>query len=338
MQGSGSGCGGPMDYLATLFPGEPPPGTPGDPGVFGPGSEVWRIGRERALVAAGPAALLLQLSHPLVAAGVAEHSGFHTDPLHRLRATLDATLTITFGDREQAATAAARIRSRHRRVTGRTRTAVGPFPAGTSYRAEDPQLALWVLATLIWTALEFHHGFIAPLSHQRRARYQAEMSRFGELLGVPQELLPRSFADFTDYMRSMDDAVLSVGPQARALAAEILSAGTRGLPWPLSDGVGGLVAVLTAGLLPPRLRADYGLRWGWRERQAFLAVRLGSRTAIPALPLHVRCWPHYLSAQHRLQQDTPYNHTGCAPGQGRAQASRSAASRPPTPRAPRNPE
>ncbi|MDP9429259.1 MAG: DUF2236 domain-containing protein [Actinomycetota bacterium] len=268
--------------------------------MFGPSSEVWRIGRERALVAAGPAALLLQLSHPLVAAGVAEHSGFHTDPLHRLRATLDATLTITFGDREQAATAAARIRSRHRRVTGRTRTAVGPFPAGTSYRAE--------------------------------------MSRFGELLGVPQELLPRSFADFTDYMRSMDDAVLSVGPQARALAAEILSAGTRGLPWPLSDGVGGLVAVLTAGLLPPRLRADYGLRWGWRERQAFRAARLGSRTAIPALPLHVRCWPHYLSAQHRLQQDTPYNHTGRAPGQGRAQASRSAASHPPTPRAPRNPE
>ncbi|MDP9429253.1 MAG: DUF2236 domain-containing protein [Actinomycetota bacterium] len=119
--------------------------------MFGPGSEVWRIGRERVLLLAGPAALLMQIAHPLVAAGVDEHSDFRIRPLHRLRATLDATLTMTFGDRDQAAEAAARIRSRHRRVTGCTRDAVGAFPAGTGYRADDPQLARWVVAILVWT-------------------------------------------------------------------------------------------------------------------------------------------------------------------------------------------
>ncbi|WP_100498122.1 oxygenase MpaB family protein [Geodermatophilus chilensis] len=303
MRWSGSGGGvGPVGYLASLFPADPAPGVPGDPGLFGPGSEVWRIGRERVLLAAGPAALLLQLAHPLVAAGVGQHSGFRADPLHRLRATLDATLTVVFGDRGQAAAAAARVRARHRHVAGRIGTAVGGFPAGTAYRAEDPQLALWVHATLVWTALELYDGFIAPLTLQRRAGYQAEMSRFGRLFGVPEELLPRSHADLERYVRCMDeDGVLEVGPQARALAGEILSAGASGLAWPLNIGAGGLTGVLAAGLLPPRLRAGYRLSWGWREQQAFSAARLVTRTAVPALPAHVRYWPHYLSAQRRLQ-------------------------------------
>ena len=301
MRRSGSGGGvWPGAPLAALFPPEPPPGAPGDPGVFGPGSEVWRIGRERVLVLTGPAALLMQIAHPLVAAGVDEHSDFRVRPLHRLRATLDATLTMTFGDRDQAAGAAARIRSRHRRVTGCTDDAVGAFPAGTAYRADDPQLTLWVLATLVWTALDCYDGFVEPLPHERRARYQAEMSRIGTLLGVPRELPPGTYGDFTDYMASMDSAVLTVGPRARRLAVEILSASVRGLPRPLLHGASSLAGVLTAGLLPPRLRASYGLRWDWRERQAFRAACLASRTALPALPPPVRYWPHYLSAHRRV--------------------------------------
>src|SRR6266536_6064854 len=93
-------------------------GRSGDRGLFGPGSEVWRIGRERVLLAGGAAALLLQVAHPLVAAGVAEHSDFPEKAFTRLRSTLDATLRITFGDREQAERAAARVRAAHARVRG----------------------------------------------------------------------------------------------------------------------------------------------------------------------------------------------------------------------------
>src|SRR6266511_4932042 len=85
------------------------PGKPGDPGLFGQDSLIWAVGRERILLAGGAAALLLQIAHPLVAAGVAAHSDFRSDPFRRLQATLDTTLRITFGDREQAAAAAERL-------------------------------------------------------------------------------------------------------------------------------------------------------------------------------------------------------------------------------------
>src|SRR5438105_13221343 len=119
-------------------------GAPGDPGLFGPQSMIWNVARERVLVAAGPAALLMQLAHPLVAAGVDDHSDFRRDPFARLRATLDDTLTISFGNSEQSERAADRVRAVHRRVRGRLRSGVGSYATGTPYDAADPALALWV--------------------------------------------------------------------------------------------------------------------------------------------------------------------------------------------------
>ena len=85
--------------MTTLEP--VPPTTPEEPttagelpradpisGFYGPGSRMWRINREAVLLGAGPAALLLQLAHPLVAEGVAHHSRFEEDPTRRLRNTL----------------------------------------------------------------------------------------------------------------------------------------------------------------------------------------------------------------------------------------------------------
>ena len=61
-------------------------------GLYGPASEAWRLNREAMLLlGAGPRALLLQIAHPLVAAGVADHCDFRTDPWRRLRARCGAT-------------------------------------------------------------------------------------------------------------------------------------------------------------------------------------------------------------------------------------------------------
>ncbi|MEA2704092.1 MAG: hypothetical protein QOD63_2037, partial [Actinomycetota bacterium] len=113
-------------------------GTPGDPGLIGPDGQVWRVAREKIVLAGGPAALLLQLAHPLVAAGVADHSEFESQPLHRLAGTLTAVLTATFGDRHQAEAVGRRVAAVHRRVTGTLSARTGPFPAGAPYRAADP--------------------------------------------------------------------------------------------------------------------------------------------------------------------------------------------------------
>ncbi len=288
------------DYWSGLWPAPPGRGAAGDPGLFGPRSEVWRIGRERVLLAAGPAALLLQLAHPLVAAGVAEHSDFTGDPLRRLRGTLDATLTVVFGDSRQAHAAAARVGAQHRTVTGRLQVPVGRFPAGTPYRAGDPELARWVHATLVWTALELTDRFVVPLTRARRGAYLAEMSTFGRLFGVPNRLLLTAYDPFEDYVRRTTAEVLGVGPHARAAAAQILTAGATGLPRPLPAAGRAGTALLAAGLLPPRLRAGYGLPWGARERTAYTALGRATRVALRTLPPQQRFWPHYAVAQRRL--------------------------------------
>src|SRR5258707_6217459 len=89
-----------------------------DAGLFPPDAVVRRVDAEAILLLGGGRALLMQLAHPQVAAGVAEHSGFASDPFSRLRPTLDATFTIVFGTAEQAAKNAAALPAVHDRVVG----------------------------------------------------------------------------------------------------------------------------------------------------------------------------------------------------------------------------
>jgi uncharacterized protein (DUF2236 family) len=273
-----------------------PPGEPGDPGLFGPTSIVWRIGRERVLMAGGQAALLLQLAHPLVAAGVVEHSGFRRDPLARLRATLQAVLTISFGDRRQSEQAAAGVRATHRRVRGRLPVTTGRFAAGTPYDAADPNLALWVHATLIVTALDSYHLFVRALTRDERARYYHETAPFAELFGVGPGFLPSTYGGFEEYVASVVEGPdIAVGPQARAAADGVLR---PPLPFGLLPA-GALARVVTAGMLPAPVRSGYALTWGLRQRATLAAVARTARVALPTLPAPVRYWSQYLVAMAR---------------------------------------
>ena len=286
-----------MPRLSQFFPPGPPLGTPGDPGLFGPGSAAWRIGRERLLLAGGPAALLLQVAHPLVGAGVAEHSDFRSDPLRRLRGTLDATMTVSFGDHEQVQHAVAAVAHRHRTVVGRLANDTRAIPAGTSYRANDPDLALWVFATLIWTAVRVHETFLGPLPPDERDAYYADMHEFGRLFGVDEADMPAGFAGLDSYLHRMTAEVLDVGPVARRLAGQILAPQPPLVPAPLRP----LPAVLAAGLLPPAVRDAFGLPWRRREQLLFRSMALTTRALVPALPAPVRYWPHYRIARRRVR-------------------------------------
>ncbi|HEY7451945.1 MAG TPA: oxygenase MpaB family protein, partial [Candidatus Limnocylindria bacterium] len=134
-------------------------------GLFEPGSVSWRVDREAVVLAGGTCALLLQVAHPAVAAGVDAHSDFRADPFARLRRTLGASWSIVFGDRSSAERAIRRINAVHELVRG-----VVP-ETGAPYRALDPELLLWVHATLVDTALRMHDRFVAPLSVDEMNRY-----------------------------------------------------------------------------------------------------------------------------------------------------------------------
>ena len=274
-------------------------GTPGDAGRFGPRSSIWRIGRERVLLLGGPAALLLQVAHPLVAAGVAAHSDFLRRPYERLRATLDATLTITFGDRRQAEAAAARVAATHDRVRGTLRTAVGPFPAGTTYDARDPDLALWVHATLVETALDTYHRFVRPLSIRERERYFEDARPFAALFGVDRDVMPPSYEAFRRYVGSMNRGpVLTVGTEAKVLAQHILN---PPVPAALAPATG-LFKIVAASLLPHPLREAFGLQWSRRDRAVLGAMSRSIRLSLPLTPGFLRYWAHYRIARQRARR------------------------------------
>jgi uncharacterized protein (DUF2236 family) len=254
------------------------------------------VGRERLLLAGGPAALLMQVAHPLVAAGVSAHSDFEADPLRRLRGTMGTTLTVTFGDASQAEAAVSAVARRHRSVRGGLPARSGDFAAGTPYRADDPDLALWVYATLVWSAVRVADLFLPPLTEAQRDAYTAEMRAFGALFGAHEEAMPSDYAALDRLVRQRLDDVLVVGPVAHELADRILRPEPPLLPVP----VRGLPSLLAAALLPEELREAYGLAWRRRERLLFAVVRTAIRVVRPLLPGPVRFWPHYRLARQRL--------------------------------------
>jgi uncharacterized protein (DUF2236 family) len=245
------------------------------------------VNAETALLLGGGRALLLQIAHPLVAAGVADHSDFRRDPYGRLLNTLGLTLTVVFGDEDQRRAAAARVAETHRLVRGEH--------AGVPYRALDPDLLLWVHATLVDTALVTYDRFVGPIGPAARARYHEEMKRQALAFGVPEELLPDSFEVFRRYVDGLV-ATLEVTDEARALAHAVLSPPA---PPPLSPLVGA-AGLVTAGLLPPRIRDAFGIAWGRRRERSFQLFAGAVRGVVPLLPDALHRWPHARDADRRL--------------------------------------
>jgi uncharacterized protein (DUF2236 family) len=263
-------------------------GVPGDPGRFPVGSVARRINAETRLLLGGARALLLQLAEPGVAAGVADHSDFRSDPFGRLWNTLDLTLTVGFGDADQARNATARIARTHAGVTG-TRN-------GARYRAMDPDLLTWVHATLVDSALVTYERFVGRIGPRARHAYIAEMNGQGAAFGVPFD---RLWADHEAFRAYVTDAVarLSVSDEARDLAAAVLHPAVTVPVRP----VGALLAWVTAGLLPTAVREAYGLSWtAWDER-ALVALGGTVRNVGAVLPEVVRRWPHARAADARLR-------------------------------------
>ena len=266
------------------FPRRPAPGRHGDPGLFDPGSVAWRVNGETAMLVGGGRALLLQLAHPAVAAAVADHSDFPSEPYRRLWRTLDSMLTITFGDAEQSAAAAERVNAVHRRVVGST------------YRAMDPELLLWVHATLVDSALVVHDRFVGGLSPSQRDRYYRDMKRQAVALAVPPATMPGNLGDFNRYVRRQVDR-LEVTDQARALASDIVS---PPVPLPLRPAAA-LFGLVTVGLLPEPVREAYGYRWSSPKAWGLTATQRVVRSIVPLLPTFLRRWPHARAAARRME-------------------------------------
>jgi uncharacterized protein (DUF2236 family) len=251
----------------------------------------WRINAERLVVLAWVRAILLQLAHPLIAAGVAEHSTFRASTpaaLSRLHQTVGAMLAISFGDAQAREAALEGIRAIHRRVHGTLGTACGPFPAGTPYSAEDPALLLWVHATLVDSVVLVYDALVAPLTDGNRDIYCADAAEVAVALGADPETVPRSWDALRAYVET-EIASGSIAPcrQARELAAALLAPSAAMVMTP----VNGVLRLAGAGLLPDELRRAYGFEWSARRERAFRALMTTLRMTRRVAPRRVAWWP-----------------------------------------------
>ena len=241
------------DALLALAGVSDPP--PPEQGLFRRGCWLRRISSEPVLLFGGGRALLLEIAHPLVAAGVAEHSSYRTDPFGRLQRTLEAMTAIVFRDRAAALAAARGVERAHQRVAGRLAAPAGRFAAGTPYSGRDPELMLWVWATLVDTAVAIYERFVDELDADARRDYYADHRSVVRVLGVPDALVPPTWDAFRAWFDGMlaSDA-LAVTPVAREIAKAVLEPAAA-----ISDAR--RLRLITTGLLPPRLREAFGLSW-----------------------------------------------------------------------------
>ena len=254
-------------------------------GYFGPQSVTWRVARERVLVLGGGRAVLMQLAHPLVAAAVGQHSTYARDPWARTLATLDLTQRMTFGTRREARQAARHVNWLHADVKGTLDEQAGEYNAGTPYHARQPDLLLWVFATLVDTARFMYPRVVGPLSSADWEAYYQEAKRVVLLLGLPLDHIPPTLAEFDTYMAQMlRGAALTTTLEAQAVARTVLR-----MPVPVvlrpAFALGGEV---TAGWLPERLREIYGLRWDDGRQRLLDAGTAGMRCLLPAVPAALR--------------------------------------------------
>lgn len=249
----------------------------------GRGSITWQVNREVVVVAGWGRAILLQLAHPSVAAGVHGHSTFRgslRSSLRRLHGTVGAMLSITFGTEAEMVAAAAGINAIHDRVRGHTHT-------GTPYSAHDDDLQRWVHATLLDSIPLVYTQLVGPLTAAQRDQLCAEATIMEPLLGMPPGTLPRSADQLDTFMREMcDGGTLVVTDTSRALARAVLYPPHWYLAWPAFRPV----QLLTIGTLPPTIREAYGFTWSAGDERALSRWITVLRVTRRLLPPFVRQW------------------------------------------------
>lgn len=241
----------------------------------------------------GPRALLMQAAHPLAVAGLLAHTSGLDEPYERLERTAEVMGTIGFGSRAEADRMTRRVRAMHRRVRGTLAEDAGPFPAGTPYAADDPELLMWVLFGLVDSGIVVYERFVAAMSREEKESYWSDFRVVGGLFGLAEEEMPADLAELDDYRELMyESGRLHVSEWARTRAREIVFEPPVPLQFrPLVEAVN----YVTVALLPTQIRDQYGFApippAPIRGLTVGAAAQYVKRVVLPLLPTSLRRIP-----------------------------------------------
>jgi uncharacterized protein (DUF2236 family) len=255
----------------------------GDPGLFGPGSVTWRVHADQIQWVGGLRALYLQALHPEAVRGVFTHSDYKDDPWGRLFRTADYVGVVSFGSRERALAAGARVRRVHERLG-----------------LNDPHLLRWVHCCEVGSFLDTYRRAGGGLTEEEADAYLAEQVAAAELVGLDPETLPASVAQLDAYFAGMRPE-LAATPEAREVARFLLAP-----PMPprirfLTPAFPAWVALsaLAFATQPPWARRLYRIP-GIPGTDLAVSLQLRAiRAAVGRLPESRRTGPHLRAAQKR---------------------------------------
>jgi uncharacterized protein (DUF2236 family) len=188
---------------------------------------------------------------------------------------------ITFADPDRSRRAARQLRHRHAEVRGTTED-------GSSYEALDPDLLLWVWATLGDCLVRSHERFVHPLTEVEREELYREWKLVAYACGVPQNACPHTWADFGAYFHDVLDAELLPTEVACTVAGYVRR---PPVPFPLNIISGEFMHILTGGQLPAHLRRDLGFSWNPLRQLAFDVTATASRLVGRVIPGGIRRVP-----------------------------------------------
>ena len=277
-----------------------------DLGLFGPGSVTWKVHKEPILTLGGLRSLYLQALHPRAVAGIAQNSGYKSDPWGRFMRTSEYIGTVLYGTTAEVELAASRLRRMHSRMT-----AVDPR-TGETFRIDEPDLLRWVHVTEVESFLTTARRAGLSLTDEEVDTYYTEQLRGAELVGLDPATVPATAAEMAAYYEKMQPELgiskdgaetalfLTVPPipanwGSRALRLGLTLGPTR---WAYF-GISGTALAL----LPPWARKMYGgLGWPTTDLTADLSVRglrLLLKAVIAAVPKEYQSPPHRKAAMER---------------------------------------
>lgn len=270
-------------------------GTAQHPPLPGADSETWRrFGLAPGLFLAGTG-LLLQVAHPVVGAGVLEHSDFKNAPWKRLVNTHLSTMRFIYGMRPGADAEGSRLWELHKDIKG-------VDGRGRRYHALNPEAYAWVHFTLAQFVVDTAELFGDPMTPAETERMWQEFRAIGRALQLKEHHMPADWASaqvwFRDVVRNRLEATESTYD-----VLESISDPPRPYRWiprllwaPIGRPFGRIVRMTTIGTMPPELRERMGLQWSAQQERRLRRFGRLVGGMLRALPWPLRYTPFALPA------------------------------------------
>ena len=278
------------------------------PSALGPDSLAWQHAGDNLQLLIAGTTLILQVSHPVVGAGVGDHSVFKEDPWGRLKRTTEWGLRLLYGGPEGSPQAGKELREMHRNIKGAD-------AKGRRYFALDPEAYAWVHMTTYFTLVTVQKHFgEKPFTPEQEAQLYLEWVQQGRVLGIRDKDMPENVERFWEYFNDMVNNRLEetdTGRYILEVSSTIIKKppALKFLPTSLWRAVyrraGEYATLNTIATMPPALQAKYGLTWDTKQHKRFQRLARLVRMSLPFIPNKQRYMPpvyHTLKGDYRTPE------------------------------------